>query len=112
MIPHPYLDAPDDALGAQDPFVSAVRVWTSLEGLRRLGWPPDYIKEAAQSMDAVLVRHRRVLVEQFMAADSDRYPDLPALLRHFGLEYWEDGQVLAANDPKGGRARRGRPEAR
>jgi hypothetical protein len=61
-------------------------------------------------MDAVLVRHRRVLVEQFMAADSDLYPDLSVLLHRIGLEYWEDGQVLAANDPKEGRARKGGPE--
>lgn len=48
-----------------------------------------------------MVRHRHVLVDQFLNADPAVHPDHLALLRKMGLEYWEDGQALAENDPEG-----------
>lgn len=100
-MPTSDLDKPDITLGRQDPFVHAVRVWTSLESMRRHGWPEQYTRNVARSMDAVMVRHRRILVAQFMAADPTVHRDHGALLRRMGLEYWEDGQILAENDPGG-----------
>jgi len=93
----PDLDLPDDLHGRQDPFVNAVRIWASLEAMRTHGFPEQYIEDVIRSMDAVMIRHRRTLVEQYVHAPLALRT--PAALRGLGLEYWHDGEVLAQNDP-------------
>lgn len=93
----PDLDRPDDSLGRQDPFVTAVRIWSSLENMRAHGFPEDQMEKIIRSMDAVLIRHRRTLVEQYAKiSPSSRTLDLR---RRLGLEHWDDGEVLAQHDP-------------
>lgn len=90
------LDQPEDHLGRQDPFVNAVRIWGSLEALRLKGFPREYIRDVSRSMDSVMVRHRRELVEQYVQAPASfRTSDL---MHRLGLEYWIDGELLAQND--------------
>lgn len=93
----PDLDQPDDSLGRQDPFVNAVRIWSSLERMRAHGFPEEYIGDVARSMDQAMMRHRSVLVEQYVQAPL--FFRTPDLRRQMGLEYWDDGDLLAANDP-------------
>lgn len=92
----PDLDQPDDKLGRQDPFVSATRIWASLERLRTQGFPKEYIRDVSESMDAVMMRHRRALVEEYVQAPM--YFRTSELRRKIGLEYWSDGDLLAQND--------------
>lgn len=93
----PDLDRPDDTNGRQDPFVNAVRIWSSLESMRSHGFPETYIEDVVRSMDAVMIRHRKTLVEQYVQAPL--YFRTPDLRRRLGLEYWHDGELLAQNDP-------------
>lgn len=93
----PDLDQPDTALGRQDPFVNAVRIWTSLERMRAHGFPEEYIEDVARSMDRAMMRLRCTLVEQYVQAPL--FFRTADLRRQLGLEYWNDGEMLAANDP-------------
>lgn len=93
----PDLDHPDDTLGRQDPFVNAVRIWSSLERMRAHGCPEEYIEDVARSMDQAMMRHRCTLVEQYVQAPL--FFRTADLRRQIGLEYWHDGEALAANDP-------------
>lgn len=92
-------DRPDDHLGVQDPFVHAVTIWKSLEALRVYGSSEGHCEGVARSMDAVLIRHRQVLVTQYLEASPTGYQDSIALRRKLGLEYWSDGKLLDRNDP-------------
>jgi hypothetical protein len=51
-------------------------------------------------MDAVLIRHRRRLVGQYLAEAPDNHQDSIALRRTLGLEFWGDGALLAQHDPE------------
>lgn len=93
----PDLDQPDDSLGRQDPFVNAVRIWASLERMRAHGFPEEYIEDVARSMDQAMMRHRSVLVEQYVQAPL--FFRTRDLRRRIGLEHWGNGELLAANDP-------------
>jgi hypothetical protein len=93
----PAPDQPDDINGHQDPFVNAVRIWASLEAMRANGFPQPEMEEVIRSMDAVMIRHRQVLIEQYTRARP--VFRTRTLLRRLGLEYWSDGELLAQNDP-------------
>jgi hypothetical protein len=92
-------DEPDDRLGRQDPFVHALTIWKSLDVLRTNGPPGGRLEAVTRSMDAVLVRHRHKLLEQYREVSPTRYQDSMALRYELGLEHWPDGQLLASNDP-------------
>lgn len=92
----PDLDEPDDHLGPLDPFVNAVRIWSSMERMRRHGFPEERIGEISRSMDTVMLRHRRELVNEYVAAPM--YFRTSDLRHQLGLDYWPDGELLAQNE--------------
>lgn len=81
----------------------ALSIWRSIEALRARGASLGHLGDVVRSMDAVLVRHRSTLVEQYLAVSPSCHQDSRALIRKLGLEYWSDGGLLAQDTHPDGR---------